>query len=402
MSYYGNNDIFERVEQLLKVKPIQQILDSLGIQHSAYRGGQVIRGKCPDHYFYTGRYPSGDTDWVINVNTGVTFCHTEKRASNIVLIAKKLKGFATLQQAFNFISDGYTVQNKFQKFLSGEKRVGFNPHNIIHNQNKHKNQDEQFNRKIKNAMELIYQGYVDNQTIAFFSKDNINIETIKKFNVVTLKNGFSKYRCLIPFYDYKDLGKLVGYVCVNTLSKHEYIKRFAHMMFQLKNITSYADIRHVYLKLLQKYRKAIYLKGSMMRQNLFGLNNLIKQRKDLKQIYVVQGERDAMKMQQEGFSCVGTHGSHITFQQLEILKNVGCKTICIMFDGDNAGREGAKKSIQFAFERGFKAYDFNPQSKDPKKYDRNELLNLVKKQIHCTNEWSGLINESKLTDMKLY
>jgi hypothetical protein len=48
----------------------------LGIQHKNYNGGEVIRGKCPDHYHYTGRYPSGDSDWVVNVNTGVTFCHT--------------------------------------------------------------------------------------------------------------------------------------------------------------------------------------------------------------------------------------------------------------------------------------------------------------------------------------
>jgi DNA primase len=55
---------------------------------------------------------------------------------------------------------------------------------------------------------------------------------------------------------------------------------------------------------------------------------------------------------------------------MDILRNVGCKTICIMFDGDDAGRNGAKNSIQMAFEKGFKAYDFNPQSKDPKKYNR--------------------------------
>ena len=92
-----------------------------------------------------------------------------------------------------------------------------------------------------------------------------------------------------------------------------------------------------------------------------------------------------MKMQQEGFPCVGTHGSHVTFEQLSILRNVGCKTICIMFDGDNAGRQGAKNSIQLAFEKGFKAYDFNPYSKDPKKYNREELLELVHQQIKCTN-----------------
>lgn len=390
-----NDDIFQRVQELLRVKPMQDILDQLGILHKGYHGGEVIRGKCPDHYHYTGRYPSGDSDWVVNVNTGVTFCHTQKRPSNIVLIAKRLKNFKTVQQAFDFISDGYTIQNKFQKFLNGQKRIGFNVNKIKEKeiQNKSAKQQETFNKRIQSAKQLISQGYLDDQTIQFFNKDNINIDTIKKFNVITMQNGFAKFRCLIPFYDYRDLSKLVGYVTVNTLSKHEYIKRIGNMFFQTKNIHDFSNVRKTYEKLIEKYKKAIYLKGSMMRQNLFGLNNLIRDRIDLKQIYLVEGQRDAMKMQQEGFPCVGTHGSHVTFEQLSILRNVGCKTICIMFDGDNAGRQGAKNSIQLAFEKGFKAYDFNPHSKDPKKYNREELLKLVKQQIKCTNQWSGLIND---------
>ena len=393
-----NDDIFQRVEDLLQIKPMQDILDSLGIQHKSYNGGEVIRGKCPDHYHYTGRYPSGDSDWVVNVNTGVTFCHTQKRTSNIVLIAKKLKNFKTVEQAFDFIADGYTIKNKFQKFLNGQKRIGFNINAIKEKKQQKKNEEQQqlFEKRISSATQLISQGYLDDETIEFFHKDGISIQTIKKFNVITMQNGFSKYRCLIPFYDYRDLSKLVGYVTVNTLSKHQYIKRIGNMYFQSKNIHDFSNVKNIYTTLLQKYKKAIYLKGSMMRQNLFGLNNLIRDRIDLSQIYLVQGQRDAMKMQQEGFPCVGTHGSHVTFEQLSILRNVGCKTICIMFDGDIAGRQGAKNSIKLAFEKGFKAYDFNPQAKDPKKYNRDQLLQLIRDQIKCTNQWSGLINQSKL------
>jgi hypothetical protein len=54
------------------------------------------------------------------------------------------------------------------------------------------------------------------------------------------------------------------------------------MFFQTRNIKDFTNVRQTYTTLIEKYKKAIYLKGSMMRENLFGLNNLIRDRVDLK------------------------------------------------------------------------------------------------------------------------
>lgn len=397
---FANNDIFFKVEQLLRMKPMQDILDSLGISYSNHSNGDVIRGRCPDHYLYTGRYPSGSTDWVVNVHTGQTFCHTEKRGSNILLIAKRLKNFQTLQQAFDFISDGYKVQDKFEKFISGHKRVGFNPHNVQKKQDRLQQQQRlKFQKKIQSVKQLINSANVNKQTQQFFKKDGISIETVHKFNIVSIEDGYSKYRCLIPFYDHINLNKLVGYVAVNTLSKHEYIKRIGQILFKMKNVKDWKNVRKIYSILIEKYKKAIYLKNSLMRQNLFGLNMLIKQNVDLSKIYLVQGQRDAIKMQQQGFPCVGTHGSHVSVQQLNILRSVGSKTICIMFDSDNAGRQGARKSVQLALQRGFRVFNIDPCGKDPKKYNRQQLLEIINKQVVQKNQWNGLINNDKLKNV---
>ena len=391
-----NNDIFYKVQELLSVKPIQDILDSLGISYTNRNNGNVIRGKCPDHYLYTGRYPSGDTDWVVNVHTGQTFCHTEKRGSNILLIAKRLKNFQTLQEAFDFISQGYKIKDKFQKFISGQKRKGFNP-NILKKEHTLKEDEKiKFDKKIENAKKIIDTAFVNKETEQFFKKDGITLDTVHKFNIVSLDSGFSKYRCLIPFYDHLNLNKLVGYVAVNTLSKHQYIKRIGHVVFKMKNVSDWKNVRYIYSVLLSKYKKAIYLKNSFMRQNLFGLNMLIKQNKNIQKIYLVEGQRDAIKMQQQGFCCVGTHGSHVSIQQLDILNSVGVKTICIMFDSDVAGRQGAKKSMELALSKGFKVFDINPGQKDPKKYNRQQLLKIINSQVNQNNYWDGLINKNKL------
>lgn len=390
-----DSDIFYKVQDLLSVKPMQDILDSLGITYNRYHSGDVIRGKCPDHYIYTGRYPSGDTDWVVNVKTGQTFCHTQKRGSNILLIAKRMKKFQTLQQAFSFISEGYNIQDKFSKFIKNKKRNGFNINSINRNKNSIcVQQQEKFNKSINNAKKMIQQSYLNKETEMFFLNDGITIDTVKKFNIVSIQDGYLKYRCLIPFYDHINLNKIVGYVTVNTLSKHQYIKRIGRMILKQKNVCNWSSIKTIYSMLLSKYKKAMYLKNSLMRQNLFGLNILIQQKKTLKEIFVVQGQRDAIKMQQQGFCCVGTHGSHISQQQFEILRSVGVETIYVMFDSDKAGRQGAKKSIQNGLNKGFKMYNIDPLGKDPKKYNRNQLKNIIQTQVIHSNQWDGLINSS--------
>ena len=160
----------------------------------------------------------------------------------------------------------------------------------------------------------------------------------------------------------------------------------------MQGITDWKNTKNVYKQFLDNYRKAIYLKGSLMREHLFGLNNLLKDNLLNGHIYLVEGERDAIKMQQEGFPCVGTHGSCISDEQLRILSELRVNKLYFIYDSDNAGREGAKKSIINAQSKGFRAFDICPNGKDPKKYNRNEMLELINSQVDETNNWSGLIN----------
>lgn len=398
MNKFQSTEMLDNISELLRVRPIEDILDSLGISHKGYRGGDVIRGKCPDHYIMTGRYPSGDTDWVVDVNTGMTYCHTEKRGSNILWIAKRLKGFKTDLQTFEYLLDGRDIKTRFQKFLSGEKRRVFNINTVLEHKKENVNTEEQekFNKRIEYANKLLEKGFISDETVKFFEKDGITYETIKKFQIVSFENGFAKYRCLIPFFDYVNLNKLVGYVAVNTISKHDYIVNAGRTYFKMQNITKWHDVKTVYQKMINDYKKALYLKGSMMREHLYGLNNLLKDNALKDEIYLVEGERDAIKMQQEGFPCVGTHGSSISTEQLDILRNVGVKTLYYIYDSDKAGREGAKKSMNISMSRGFKSFDICPDGKDPKKYNREEMLKLIHSQVVNNNEWSGLINLTNL------
>ena len=133
-----------------------------------------------------------------------------------------------------------------------------------------------------------------------------------------------------------------------------------------------------------------------MREHLYGLNNLLQDNVLKDEIYLVEGERDAIKMQQEGFPCVGTHGSSISLEQLDILQNVGVKKLYYIYDSDKAGREGAKKSVNISMNHGFQAFDICPEGKDPKKYNREEMLKLIHSQVNNKGEWSGLINLNNL------
>lgn len=402
-SHSQSNDYLDKMIELLKVRPMDDILDSLSISHKSSRGSDVIRGKCPDHFLITGRYPSGDTDWVVDVNNGMTFCHTEKRGSNIFWIAKRLKNFKTDEETMNFLLDGRDIKTRFDRFINGEKRKKINLEDLSsrNEREEDKKEAELFDKRIEVAGKIIDNGFISDETIKFFEADGISNETIKKFNIVSFTNGFAKYRCLIPFYDHINLNKLVGYVAVNTISKHDYILNVGRTYIKMQNINDFKNVFQIYRRLIKDYKKALYLKGSLMREHLFGLNNLIKEQKISDFIYLVEGERDAIKMQQEGFPCCGTHGADVSIEQLDILQDVGIKKIYFLYDSDEPGRLGAIKSIDLALSKGFKAYDICPEDdKDPKKYNRDEMLKLIESQVDESGEWSGLININKIKRLK--
>src|SRR5690606_17906317 len=75
---------------------------------------------------------------------------------------------------------------------------------------------------------------------------------------------------------------------------------------------------------------------------LFGLDHLPF---DAREIVLVEGPLDAMWLYQHGYPGVAILGSSLSQAQVEIIKRRFWR-VTIAFDGDRAGREGARKAAR--------------------------------------------------------
>ena len=96
---------------------------------------------------------------------------------------------------------------------------------------------------------------------------------------------------------------------------------------------------------------------------------------------IVEGERDCIKMIQEGIPCVSIHGSILKDKQLELLTRCFNRStkIHIGLDMDEAGRNGANKMLETLkpyYDR-VDILDF-PDGKDPKKFSGDEIRKIIK------------------------
>lgn len=108
-----------------------------------------------------------------------------------------------------------------------------------------------------------------------------------------------------------------------------------------------------------------YLKGTIKKDNLFGLTGIKNQWND---IIVVEGELDALHAQVKGIeNVVATSGGFLTQELLQAAKNKGIKNVTLLLDNDKAGEEFVRKSIEVA--KQMKMAAFVASLKDAKDVD---------------------------------
>lgn len=113
-------------------------------------------------------------------------------------------------------------------------------------------------------------------------------------------------------------------------------------------------------------KKYINTAGFQKKKHLYNLERV----KDKNEIYVVEGILDAILLSETGYPAVAVLGSALSKEQAEQLKQLVGKRIVLIPDGDNAGRQGVKKSASALAEVGFDIlYDVDvvhlPDGTDP-------------------------------------
>jgi DNA primase len=121
---------------------------------------------------------------------------------------------------------------------------------------------------------------------------------------------------------------------------------------------------------------------------LYGMYYAKEHMLQTKKAIVVEGEFDVAYFHSQGFKMtVGTCGSAFTLFQIALLSRY-CHEVYLLFDGDKAGRNSTKRSLDISREYDLDVYDLKfipiylPADKDPDEYLREvgfkEMINKMK------------------------
>lgn len=376
-----NSPVSKRMLQtLIDNVDFETLLLRLGIEAQVCDAGKgEYCGYCPDHALFKGAPPS-HPKWYINSKTGLSYCQTESRGSNIIEIAKNLMSLETNEQAFEKLLDGKPIEIRFKpRIVEQEEKV----------------EEVTESEKLKEALEMVSpmfdEGRLSEECIAFFERDGITLDTLLKFGVISCNYGRYKDRALIPFLN-KEL-ELIGFIAVDLLGKEKWVE--THIKYHL-GIDSSKTYEELYPLFLKKYKKTLYCPGFKSRNHLYGFYEFLKFKElvnELKFIVLVEGERDALKLLQEGIPCISVHGTHIKDNQRLLLKTSGIVAsldeLFLGFDMDDPGNVATEKAYEIFSKEvdSDKIYVLNfPEGKDPKKFNGQEILSFIeysrKNKIH--------------------
>jgi len=174
---------------------------------------------------------------------------------------------------------------------------------------------------------------------AYLKKRGVSFETARYFGIGYCDYGILKGRIAIPIYD--DKAKLIAY-CGRAVNDKK-----------------------------PKYK---FPRGFRKNLVLYNYRN-VKNVKD-KEIIIVEGYFDLYRVYQAGYACIALMGKSISQVQEQLLISLN-KKLVLMLDGDKAGREASKKTIeQLKGKVSFRVINLS-NNKQPDDLTENEIRSLI-------------------------
>ena len=356
----------KELEYICSVVDLKSVLSRLGIE-TEWTGESELKGYCPDHFKRTGRHPS-DPRWYLNTKTGKCICFTEGRGSNIVQVIKNVLNLKSLEEAKDFILNG----NKIPSIFELNKIVS-----PIQNTNKELDRNKKHEEQIAEAQIVLKSGKISQKALDFFKKDAILSDVLSELNVCCLENGRYANRAIVQFLNSQK--ELVGFVAIDTIGKRDWVKSKVRSYVGINGCKNLTELKSIISKAKKSYKKVIFCTGSPTGKHVYGLNEyIIPKNMSTEKIVLVEGERDAIKLLQEGITALSNHGAKLTLEQRDIILSLNPKEVYLAFDGDDAGREATKKSMTMLEGKVNCVIPMDiPLGKDPKKFNGEEFLKLM-------------------------
>jgi DNA primase len=215
--------------------------------------------------------------------------------------------------------------------------------------------------RLDDIREDLVKRYISDACYDFFMNpvgkkpSNISRETVDRYRVFERKWGYYSNRAIVPFFMH---GELVGFCAIDLLGEKRWL------------------LEHP-LKEPEEYKKTLYPSNFRARECLFGYDDV---RVGCEQLYVTEGAREVMKINQELCpDAVGCLKADLSDEQILLLTKKNPKEIVLMFDGDEAGWAATDKNAK-KLERLFSVRKcYLPIGVDPKNLDGPGMKKITKR-----------------------
>ena len=347
---------------------VRGILESWNVHPMLVHGNQW-KGYCPDHFLHDG-HAQHLPKWFMSAENGDCMCFTSGKASNFVYVAKRMYRLATV---------GETIA----KLTNGEALVLPKPDFVLdptieqsHEALDAKRQEE-LQKGIAMMKRLMANGHVSDRCLEYFASDGITKDTVDFLGVCSIESGYLEGRAMIPFVDGNH--DVCGYIAVNYMGEEWWVRKTYDKMRRIDSKVTEDSVR-------KGYRKTLYCPGFQSRNHMYGQYEVLEGGFDLDELVIVEGERDAMKLLQEGINCVSIHGTVLKPEQRVMLKRMNPRELYLGFDMDVAGCVATRKAVE-ALLGDIESIDVLnfPDGKDPKKFCREELLGFMRQAVQAGN-----------------
>jgi len=340
-----------------------EVLERLGVEITEVRGDEVW-GFCPDHHLFVrdddgrSKRPS-DPKWSLNAVTGQTHCYTEPRGSNLVWIVSRLRD-CSADDAVKWIMgkdwDAREAElDSRERWRESMRRA----REIAEKKRKKAREGVTGLDKIKQDLASPYRSpdlydYFLNPPGK--EPTNITKKTVDHFQVFERTWGYYINRAIVPYFLH---GELIGFCAIDLLGEKEWLRRHSG-------------------KKKREYKKVLYPAKFPSGDCLYGFDEVGKGAKEL---IIVEGARERMKLWQEGFpNVVGTNGTNICDGHIALLSELAPESLTFMYDGDRAGRAAAWKGAKKLYRNFAVNIATVPWGKDPKYFNHKDLATFLKKK----------------------
>ena len=339
---------------------VRGILESWNVRPVLIHGNQW-KGYCPDHFIHDG-HAQHLPKWFMSAETGDCMCFTSSKASNFIYIAKRMYRLNTLEETIKVLTNGEKLILPPPEFVLNEDVEDARAAN-------EQKKLEDLQKGIEMVKKLLNRGELNDKCIEYFANDGITKDTLNFLGICSVEHGYLEGRAIIPFLN--ENREICGYVAVNYMGKEWWVKKNYDKM---RKIDSQVKIESIE----KSYRKTLYCPGFTSRNHLYGLYEVLNGGDNISDLVIVEGERDAMKLLQEGIDCVSIHGTALKDEQRTMLKRINPSRLYLGFDMDKAGNIAAEKAYYALNGEVEDLYVLNfPEGNDPKKFNQEELLNLI-------------------------